>query len=280
LKNILRRKAILIALAAVVVAIISAISLYVGAGNTDAASATVNTVFKPVRSLVSAMVVELEQIYGYIYEYDSIVAENAQLKSRVATLEQEYREHTEVSQENARLRKLLELNERHSDFKYETATIISWSASSWSSSFTIDKGTGAGVSLHDCIITENGYLVGQVTSVGPNSATVTTILDTSSDIGALIYETQDAGVASGDFSLLKESKLKLGYLAENLNLIVGNTVVTSGKGGVYPQGLVIGTISDVVMSTSRLDDYAVIEPSVNFDDLVHVYVVTEYDVTD
>ena len=96
-----------------------------------------------------------------MYKYDQIVEENEQLKDKVAQLEEEYRDYTAISNENEELKQLLGLTDKHSDFKLAQASIISWTASNWSSTFTISKGTNAGIELNDCVITENGYIIGQ-----------------------------------------------------------------------------------------------------------------------
>ena len=162
----------------------------------------------------------------------------------------------------------------------EPATVISWTASNFSSSFTASKGSDAGISLYDPVVDEYGNLVGQVTSVSGASCVVSTVIDTTLSLGAQMYENGEAGVAGGDFALMKEGNLKLSYISNTTNLVIGNTVITSGSGGVYPAGLVIGTVSGIAVGSSGLDPYAIVEPACDIDALAHVYVITEFAVSE
>ena len=278
MKNSLVKKILLALAAAVLVAGFSLVTLTFSSGNTDSGSHVINTLIKPVRSVVSSMVDSLEQVYNYMYKYDLLEAENEDLKKQVADLEESYREYTEVSEENERLRELLGLSERHADYKFETATIISWSDSNWSSTFTISKGSDSGLEVGDTVITETGYLVGQITQLSSASATVTTILDTRSSIGAFLYTDNGTAIAQGDYVLMKDNLLKLTYLPSDSDVVSGQTAVTSGKGGLFPRGLVIGTVTKVVPSSSGLEDYAVLEPAADFDNLSAIYIITDFEI--
>ncbi len=276
MKKFLKKNLIIIVAIAAVIAIISAVSVSVSKNNTDGTSKVANFLVKPIKSVTVSLVSSLEHIYGYMFEYDSIVAENEELKREVAKLQEEYREYTEISEENERLRKLLEFSEANSEYKMERATIISWTASNWESSFTINKGTKSGLALNDCIITENGYLVGRITRIDNTTATVTTVIDTGTNIGSLIYSTGESAVLQGDFGLMKDSRAKLAYIPDGTEVAVGDSIITSGAGGLLPRGLVIGYVESVELSSSGLTDYAVIEPAANLNDLTHVYIITQF----
>ncbi len=280
MKSLRSGKGIYIAGAALLVAIAAAVSVALSSGHAGFAALLSEPFFKPIKSAMTSLVATLERTYNYIYRYDEAEAENARLRARIAELEQEYREYTEISDENERLRALLGFAERHEDLVMEPATVISWTASNFSSSFTISKGSANGVELYDPVVNENGYLVGQVTEVTGTSSVVTTIADTTMSVGAVIYETDETGVASGDFELFRDRNLKLSYISGDSNVIIGNTVVTSGSGGVYPAGLVIGTISGIGVSSSGLDPYAVVEPSADLTGLAHAYVITDFAVSE
>ena len=270
------KKKLSILIAAVLVAVISVSSMQVTAAKSDAVTGSVNTMAKPLRELMSSVVDSMEHLYGYIYRYDQLEAENEALKAQIATMEQEYREYIEVSDENNRLHALLGLSQRHEDYQYASATLISWTSSSWSSSFTIDMGSENRVKVGDPVVTENGSLIGSVTSVNAHSSTVTTIIDTSSAIGAEDSQTNELAVACGNFDLMKNGKLRLEYLPEDYEIKAGDTIVTSGSGGTYPQGIVLGTLDKVVVSTSGMNDYAVITPAAELEGLEFVFVITSY----
>lgn len=279
LRNFINRKGFWVIAAAVIIALIAAVSVALGSSGSDLANSFTNTLMKPVKSVMSSFVDNLEDYYNYMYKYDELEEENERLKAHVAELEEEYREYTDISEENSRLRSLLSLSERHSDYKFETANIISWTASNHSSSFIINKGTSAGLELYQGVVTENGYLVGQITQIDSSSATVTTILDSTSSIGAIINETGETAIVNGDFTLFQDGLVKLSYLQHDTRVSSGNTIITSGKGGVYPQGLVIGHVGDVVNSPSGLDVYATVTPAAEIKDLTHIFVITDFSIS-
>lgn len=280
MKNIFSKKAVIILAAAVILVFLSLITLSLGSGNSDALSGAEGVLMKPVKSVMTSFIGSLEKIYGYMFKYDQIVAENNELKARVAKLEEDYRDYTAISNENEQLKELLGLTSRRSDFKLEQSMVVSWTASSFASTFTISKGTKSGISLNDCVITETGYLVGRVTEVSDTTATVTTLLDTSSSIGALVYTSGEIAVCEGDYKLFSEGCAKLAYLANGAQIATGDTVITSGRGGNIPHGLVMGHIKDVYNTSGGSADYASIEPAADIENLSYVYIITEFDAAD
>lgn len=274
MRRFINTKVIVILVAAIAITSVSALTVSRGNTGTDVLTSTVRATAEPGDGLVSSLVSKLEGLYGYLYKYDQLAAENEELRTRVAMLEKENREHADVFAENDRLRQLLEMKERGSEYELCSASVISWTASNWGSAFVIDRGADDGIEVGDAVMTELSYAVGRVTSVTAGTATVTTIIDTSSSVGATVHKTGDSAVAQGDFSLMEKGLLKLSFLPEGVQLLAGDTVVSSGRGGVYPKGLVIGTVTDVVTSSSGAGDYAVLKPAAQLDSLMSVHVIT------
>jgi rod shape-determining protein MreC len=280
MKRFLKFRNIGFLLLAVVIALTTIVSVNTS-GGPGVFTNILTALSKPLVSVATSVVRTFESVYGYMYEYDKVVAENQQLKAELAKLQQDYREYTEIAKENARLRELFNLSARHADFKYETATIIAWSASNWSSAFTISKGaTNSSVKAGDPVITETGALVGYIKDVGPMSSTCVTVLDTTFSAGAVIDRNNDVAVAMGDFALMREGLLKLDYLTDSTQIVAGDTITTSGKGGVLPAGLVIGTVEEVRLHESGIRRYAVIAPAVELDSLINVFVITSFEIAE
>ena len=128
--------------------------------------------------------------------------------------------------------------------------------------------------------TETGVLVGVVAEVGYNWATVATVIDTSIEIGGLVSRTDSAGIVEGDFALMGEGKVRLSYLPQSTELIAGDEVLTSGKGGVYPAGLVVGHVADIRMDESGLTRYAEVVPEADLPQLIQVFVITDFDIVE
>lgn len=230
----------------------------------------------PVEKLVSSAAVKLEELRAALRDYEALQAENEELKARIAAMEEEVRQSQGANAENDRLRTLLELKRSHTDYKLLDASIISWGSSNWSSTFDLDKGSFSGVEVGDCVITETGFVVGVVTEAGLYSCSVRTLIDPRAAMGATVHSTGLTAVAEGDFSLMAGGELKLTYVFENSVLELGDTVLTSGAGGVYPAGLVIGKITGVASEEGGYGQYGIVTPSAELESLSQVFLILEY----
>ena len=157
----------------------------------------VQSALTPFRSAASALVRQVERYYDYVFRYESLQAENEALKKQIIEMEEGVRSADSLQRENERLHQLLGLTEEHEDYKPVSAYIISWEDSNWKSAFTIGKGTNSGIQKGHVAITEYGQVVGQVTAVGSNWATVTTVLDSGLGISATVASTGYNGVVEG-----------------------------------------------------------------------------------
>ena len=193
-------------------------------------------------------------------------------------MERDFRLSKDDSEENARLRKLLDLREKRRDFQFESAMVTQQSTSNWISSLTLDRGTLHGVTVGNCVVTEEGFLVGIITEVGLNWCSVLTVLDTDTSLSSLVFRTGDVAVAQGRFDLMTEGRLTLSYLPADCQLVAGDLVVTSGLGGYYPSDLVIGTVESVQLDDSGSTRFAVVMPSARLDQLKQVFIIKSFDI--
>ena len=153
-----------------------------------------------------------------------------------------------------------------------------FSTSNWTSTLTLDKGTAHGIAEGNCVIDANGALVGMVIDAGTNWCAVRTLIDTEMSIGARVFRTKELGVAKGDFSLMEQNRMRLEYLPVDCNLLEGDQVVTSGFGGYYPPGLVIGSVEEVQVDDSGSASYAILIPKADFHTLEQVAVVKSFEI--
>ena len=221
-----------------VIALVVGAASYLLKGNAGLIQNVSGTVKAPVQRMVSSVADWLESLYGYLYDYDQLVAENERLRAELTQAQEEARNGAAAIEENERFRQLLNFKEKHSDMTLESAKVVAWTTSNWANSFTISKGTNADIAVGDCVITEYGVMVGQVTEVGSTWATVSTVIDLNTNIGALVSENGASGLLVGDFAMMQEGCVKLSYLADGAQVFSGDTVMTSGSGGAFPQGLV------------------------------------------
>ena len=175
---------------------------------------------------------------------------------------------------------LLDLQERRRDFVFESAKVTARSNDNWRSTLTLSKGSESGIQEGNCVVTSTGVLVGVVSTVGSHYCELDTVIDTGMEMGGIITRTNAAGVLEGDFSLMQEGKLRLAYLPDEAQLVAGDEVLTSGRGDVYPSGLVVGQVEGVFNDASGMNRYAVVVPEVDLDTLVEVFVIKEFDIVE
>ncbi|MBQ7736387.1 MAG: rod shape-determining protein MreC [Oscillospiraceae bacterium] len=247
-------------------------------GSAGALSGVANSLRIPIQGAVGSVVDWMQGIYGYVYEYDKLVAENEALRQQLAEAQERVRSSAEAAEENVRLRTLLGYLEKNTTFVTESAMITSWDASNWVSSFTISKGSDNGIEKGDCVITESGLLVGQISELGTNWATVRTVIDVNMDAGVLVGDSSIAAMLVGDYALMQEDKCKLSYFTEDATLFTGDSVVTSGRGGAFPSGVVVGTVTELRSEAGGQSFYAVVQPAVDLSLLSQVFIIKDFEV--
>ena len=280
MKDFFRRNGFWLLVIAFLLSVLIGISSALMGGNADPLSDLVSAVTAPVRNGVSAVADWAGGVSRYVFHYGEMEQELQDLEKKVAELEGELREGQEAIQENARLRELLGLRSKRRDLTFESAKVTARSADNWRSTLTLSKGEEAGLQPGYCVTTPTSTPVGVVSKVGSNTATVSTVIDTSMEMGGIITRTNSAGVLEGDFALMKEGRLKLSYLPDGAQLVAGDEVLTSGKGDVYPSGLVVGQVEGVFSDASGMNRYAVVAPEVELDTLVEVFVVKDFDIVE
>lgn len=207
----------------------------------------------------------------FFADLDALKDENEELTQKNSELETKLRELEIVKAENATLQEYMGLTEKYKDFKTVPANVIDRDVSNYSSTLVINVGSDDGVKENMTVIADKG-LVGHVISVTKKSAKVQVIVDSSSSVSALISTTNESIICKG--SVENDSLLNATYIDTSAELLVGDNVVTSGLGGIYPKGITIGTIKQVVDKSNITDRYAVVETAVDFSKLYSVLVIS------
>lgn len=276
MKDFFSHNGIWILLVAVIVTVTMAVLSTFGTGAAAPVQNAVGILSAPFRAAISATANWIDDRIRFAEEFDALKEENADLKQRIAKLEEENRQAQADSAENERLRQLLNLRPQQRDFQYETAMVVDHTRSNWTRTLTLNKGSAMGIEPKDCVINAEGYLVGVVTEVGANWCTVLTTVDTDFEIGATVFRSGEAAIAAGDFNLMPDGLLRLNFISADSALLNGDLVTTSGLGGYYPPGLVIGSVEEVIIDDSGAMDYALLSPAVDFNDLTEVFVITGF----
>ena len=234
----------------------------------------------PFRAAGSAVSGWVGGIGDHFQQVENLQQENDALRAQVAELERQLRNAQKDSEENRRLRNLLDLESQRRDLQTVSARVAERSVSHWASTITLNRGPSAGIAIGTGALDVDGNLVGVVTDAGLNWCTVTTVLDTTSTIGATVFRTGQVAVAEGKLGLMSEGQLALTYLENADALISGDLVVTSGLGGYHPAGLSIGTVTELRTDAGGLSQYAVIIPKAAVNRLTQVFLITGFDVVE
>ncbi len=207
----------------------------------------------------------------FFTDINKLKEENEQLLARNSELEQSLRELENIKTENETLKEYMNLTEKYGEYKTIPAYVINKDISNYSKTIVINVGTNDGVKENMTVIGDQG-LVGHIVSVTDTTAKVQTIIDTASSVSATMSSTDETIVCKG--TLESTTELKAMYIPTDYNIIQGDSIETSGLGGIYPKGIHIGTVKQVEATKNVTDRYAIIETAVDFDKLSTVLVIT------
>lgn len=230
-----------------------------------------NTVVVPIENGLTYLKNKLNNNDKFFENINELKTENAELKEKNSELEQTLREFEIIKNENTQLKEQLNLAEKYGDYTTVPGTIISRDISNYSKTLLINIGSNNGVKEKMTVIANEG-LVGYVVSVSENTAKIQTIVDSASATSCLTSTTRDSLICKG--TVENSSALKATNIATGANIIQGDSVETSGLGGIYLKGIHVGKIKKVVEGTNKTDSYALIESAVNFEKLETVLVIT------
>lgn len=207
---------------------------------------------------------------GFFADISALKEENDRLKAQVQELQKKESELELIKNENRTLKEYLELSETYSSYETIPANVINRDISNYSAVIAINVGKNDGIEENMTVIGKDG-LVGHVISVTSSTAKVQTIIDISSSTSALLSNSRDAIVCKG--TLDEKYYLKATYIPIEINLIESDIIETSGIGGIYPKGIKIGKITEIVHAKNITNRYAIIEPLVDFEKLETVLVI-------
>ena len=235
----------------------------------------VGTITAPVQSLTSGLSGSITGFLDQFLRASEISQENEQLREENRKLIEQMVDYENYKHENESLKEQLGIQEENPQWETMTASVIGRDPSDQFYSFTIDKGTLDGVSYQDPVITADG-LVGIVSEVGPVFAKVTTILDVRLNVACQDVRTQDVATISGDIEMAQQGKCKRSLIPRESGIAKGDIVQTAGTSGLYPQGIVVGRVSDVGFEPQGTMMYAVVEPANDIKSIKDVVIITSF----
>lgn len=270
-KNKKKKEFIGIIIAVLVLIVIVAIS-NIKMNNLSFVEGTFNLVIMPIQNGLTNLKNKIANNNDFFTDVNNLRQENANLKEQNAKLQETLREYEMVKAENDTLKEYVNLKDKYTEYTTVPAYVINKDVSNFSDTIIINVGAKDGIEVNMPVISENG-LVGHVISVTNSDAKVQTIVDTASSVSCILASSKDTIVAKG--TLEAASSLRATFIPTEATIMQGDTIETSGIGGIYPKGILVGTVNKVVNTKNITDRYAIIDTAVNFSKLQTVLVITK-----
>lgn len=230
----------------------------------------VSSIVNPIQRVFTDLKYKIQGNSAYFADLETLQTENRELKERNSKLETQLRELEGIKADNVTLQEYMNLTQKYADYNTIPAYIINKDVSNYSSDLVINVGKNDGVEVNMTVIADKG-LVGHVISVTDNTAKVQVIVDAASTVSCNISTTEQSIICKG--TLESNQILRASYIPTDAELIQGDNVYTSGIGGIYRKGILIGTIEEIITTSNVTDRYATIKPAVDFSTVDTVLVI-------
>lgn len=251
----------------VAVVVLLGLIIYTGTAGGSIVAGLLGFVSSPMQSIatdVTGNVTEFLDLESYSKEELRDLVER--LQQERSALAQQLVDYEETKRENEQLKQQLEIAQLEPENEMRSASVIGRDPNDVFSGFSIDKGSLAGVSVGDPVITNQG-LVGVVSQVYATSSMVTCLLSEDLKVAAMSLDRKESGVVTSTIMTASSGLLRLNFLSSETKLEAGDIITTSGAGGSFPPDIIIGEVQSVEKSENDISKYAVIKP---YEDLAHV----------
>lgn len=258
----------------VLLSLAALVSYYSGFSNI--LTGVVNIIVYPVNSCTSFVSEKIMSVGNYFGDIAKLKEENLRLKAENNSLYKEMATVDAIKAENEQLYAYLELKREYNKLSLVNSRIISKGSGNFLSTFTIDKGTAHGVKKNMPIITSNG-IIGIVIEEGPLTSRGITLISHNASVGVYLARTGAPGILRGDYKLSTEGKCKIAGLPVDTDVKIGDPVLTSGTGEIYPRDLSVGTVTEILKDSNTQTLTLVVTPSCDLVNEESVMVVTDFE---
>ena len=262
-----------IAAAILSVLILFSVIAQLAGGALSPQQSVLGSIISPFQSAFTSVSNFFKDLNRDINGSEELARENASLQNKVNELTSSLLDYQEAVSENEFLRDYLEMKDNNIDYQFLKTMLIGRDSDDPFGTFTVNKGSLHGVSVYDPVINSSG-LIGYVSQVGASYSKITTVLSPDISIAAFDRRTGDLGVLSGTLSSAENGTTRLSNLSRNCSVAIGDHIVTSG-GGVFPDGLLVGTVSAVGNDYNSLI-FAEVKPAADLSDLRDMMIITYF----
>ncbi len=224
----------------------------------------------PLQQMVTLPVGKLRALWEHYVMLVGVVEDNAVLRSQVARLTEENIQYREAVVSARRFDELDDLR-RRLDLRMVPANVAAQDLSAWFRSIMIDQGENAGIRPGMPVMAEGGAVVGVVAGVAREASKVLLVIDSQSRVDAYVQRSRARGSVAGG----GDRACQFDYALRDADVQVGDLLLTSGLGAVYPKGLMLGRVSSVERRPYGLFQRAEVEPAVNFRQLEEVFIILD-----
>ena len=265
---------ILVAVAVFLVGIMA----YAGANGrlTAAPQELLSVILTPVQRVTAALSGGVGSLWEKYATIDEVMDKNNQLEAENAELRQQMVDYDRIKAENEAYKALANIQDTNNEATYVSGFVIGRDPLDEFGGFTLNKGTADGVEANDTVISDKGYLVGIVVEADATSCKVMTILHPSFNAAGVVSRTRENGILNGNTDYAGDGLCTLTNLERSCETQMGDQVITTGLGGVFPPDLLVGTVQQVVPEASGKSSVAVIRPGTDPRTVKHVFIITDY----
>ena len=229
-----------------------------------------NKIVTPIQNALVYLKNKMANNNSFFENIDMLKTEKDNLLKQNDELQIQLNELQLIKAENKILREYANLAEGYSDYTTVGAYIINKNISNLSDVFVINAGTNQGVNANMAVVGKDG-LVGYVLSATNTTAKVQPIIDAASSVSGLTSSARTNVIVSGQVG--SDNELKVNTLQVEDEILIGDIIETSGLGGIYPKGIVIGTVKEIIQTKNITEKYAILETKVDFRNLEYVLVI-------
>jgi rod shape-determining protein MreC len=273
LRRVLTNKYFIIALIVVLLLVLAAVS-HSEKNGVHIISNIISVPAAPLQRAYTFVSGKINEFFGYFDDVQATKAENERLKQKISELERKILDIERLTAENKELRDALNFIDQYDEYDFMGCNIVAKDPGNWFDVFTINRGAKDGILEDSPVVTAYG-LVGRVSKTDLLTSRVVSIIDMDSTVSARLSKTRDLIVVRGDVELRNKGLCRADYIPPDADVSAGDTVETSGIGGIYPKGIIIGKIVKVIKNEGQYDSYAIIEPVVDFKRLEDVIVLNK-----
>ena len=263
----------------VVIAVVVFFGIVFAAVSHNASSpytSAVGTIFSPLQKLSAVIADNLGDVSASFTSSAVYKAENDELRKEIESYRKKLADYDDMKKKVDAYEEFYGIKQKNPDYEFSYGSVIAKDAADVYESFVLNIGTKDNVTVGDPVI-YGEYVVGIVKKVNYSTCVVYSVLDPRVNIGAFESGTREYGYVSGDEDLYEKGLCKLYGLDSSTSIVSGGVVCTSGAGGVFPDGLIIGEVAAVKNDDVSAAYYAEIKPFVKTANLSDVFVITSFE---